>query len=407
MFYIQRDFSLVAMHSIEWLSSLQKRGIKLGLERMEYLLSFILPLKYKIIHVGGTNGKGSVCQYLGNILRQEGYDVGIYTSPHLERINERIVINGKEISDEELKKHAEFFMDKDVGITFFECLTVIALKHFNGKVDFAIMEVGLGGRYDATNVVSPMLTIITNVSKEHESFLGDDIKSIASEKAGIIKNAPVITAAKGKALGVIQKKAKERNVPIIIVGRDVKWKHKSKNSFVIKGKETYEIDSPLQGIFQGENIAISIASAELLGLSKEAIIKGIKKTKWHGRMEKIGQFILDGAHNPEAIKMLRKSLKDFSYKNIYIIFGVMKDKNIEGMIDELPPCKKIFTTMVKNERACNSKKLASMAKAIPTENVEEAIKKAMKEAGKDDIICITGSLYVVGEARKIVKNMMG
>ena len=391
------------MKPLEWLFSLQKRGIHLGLERMEYLFSFIEPLKYKIIHVGGTNGKGSVCQYLSNILQEEGYDVGVYTSPHLERINERIVINGKEISDGELKKHAKFFMEKDKGITFFECITAIALKHFNGKVDVAIIEVGLGGRYDATNVISPILTIITNVSVEHEPFLGNNIESIAYEKAGIIKNAPVVTAAKGKALDIIQKRANEKKVPVIVIGKDIKWRHKSKNHFIIEGKNTYEIKSPLNGIFQGENIAIAIGSSEQLGLHKKSIVDGIKKTKWKGRMEKIGQFILDGAHNPAAIEALSISLKNFSYKNLHIIFGVMKDKDIKKMINALPPCKHIFTTMVNNERACDSKKLAKMIDgAIPTENVEEAIKKAIKKAEEKDIICITGSLYVVGEARKII-----
>lgn len=390
---------------LDWLFSLQKRGIHLGLERMEHLLSFIQPLEYKIIHVGGTNGKGSVCQYLSSILREEGYNVGTYTSPHLERVNERIVINGKEISDEELKKHAEFFMEKDVGMTFFECITAIALKHFKNKVDFAVIEVGLGGKYDATNVVSPILTIITNVSKEHELLLGENIEKIASEKAGIIKNAPVVTAAKGKALDIIQKKANERNVPIVIIGRDVKWKYESNNHFIIEGKNIYEIESPLQGIFQGENIAIAIASAEFLELNKKAIVEGIKKTKWHGRMERIGQFILDGAHNPAAMKALKESLNHLSC-NIHIIFGVMKDKDIKGMIDLLPSYKSIFTTMVKNERAYGSKKLADMIEnAIPTESVEEAIRKAMKKADEEDIICITGSLYVVGEARKIIKHM--
>ncbi len=396
------------MKPLEWLFSLKKRGIHLGLDRMEHLLSFIEPLEYHIIHVGGTNGKGSVCQYLSNILQEAAYNVGVYTSPHLEKVNERITINGKEISDEELKEHASFFMEKDDDITFFECFTAIALKHFNHKVDFAVVEVGLGGRYDATNIVSPMLTVITNVSKEHEFFLGKDIGSIAHEKAGIIKNAPVVTAAKGKALEIIQEKAKEHNVPLVIIGRDVRWKRTSPNHFIVKAKNHYEIKSLLQGIFQGENIAIAIGSAELLELRKKVIIEGIQKTKWHGRMEKIGQFVLDGAHNPAAIHALKVSLNDFSYKNLHLVFGVMKDKDIREMVHALPPCTSIFTTMVNDERAYDSKKLAEMIEgAIPTENVSEALQKAREKAEKGDLICITGSLYVVGEARKVIRHLSG
>jgi dihydrofolate synthase/folylpolyglutamate synthase len=395
------------MKPLEWLLSLKKRGIHLGLERMQYLFSFVKPLDYRTIHVGGTNGKGSVCAYLGAILQDAGYNVGVYTSPHLEKLNERITVNGREISDEELEKHAEFFMKKKGSITFFECLTAIALSYFNHKVDFAVIEVGLGGRHDATNIISPTLTIITNVSKEHEVFLGQDIESIALEKAAIIKNVPVITAAKGKALKIIQEKAQNNNAPLVVIGKDVKWTHTSRNRFIIKANKCYEIHSPLYGMFQGENIAVAVGSAEVLGLSEKNIIRGIQKTKWYGRMEKIGQFLLDGAHNVTAINALKASLHECAYKNLYLIFGVMKDKDVKGMVDALPPSTHIFTTMVDDERAYPSKKLAEMIEdAIPTESVYEAIHKARENADDNDLICITGSLYVVGEARKIVQHLL-
>lgn len=394
------------MKPLERLLSLKKRGIHLGLERMQHLFSFVKPLNYHIIHVGGTNGKGSVCAYLGAILQEAGYNVGVYTSPHLEKLNERITINGREITDAELEKHATFFMEKGDNITFFECLTAIALKYFNHKVDFAVIEVGLGGRHDATNIISPTLTIITNVSKEHEVFLGQNIEAIASEKAAIIKNAPVVTAAKGKALKIIQQKAQNNHVPVVVIGRDVKWTHVSGNRFIIEANKYYKLHSPLYGIFQGENIAIAVGGTEVLGVNEKNIIGGIQKTKWHGRMEKIGQFILDGAHNVTAMNALKTSLQKCAYNNLHLIFGVMKDKDVKGMIDALPQSAHIFTTMVNDKRAYPSKKLAEMIEnAIPTESVDEAIQKARENAGENDLICITGSLYVVGEARKIVRHL--
>jgi dihydrofolate synthase/folylpolyglutamate synthase len=267
------------------------------------------------------------------------------------------------------------------------------------------MEVGLGGRYDATNIVTPTLTIITNVTMEHEFFLGENIESITKEKAGIIKNVPIVTAATGKAQRIIERAAKKNNVQLTAIGKDVEWRCVSPNSFVVNTKQDcYHIKSPLHGTFQGENIAVAIASAELFGIKKKNIVEGIRKTKLHGRMEIIGQVLLDGAHNPAAIRALTHSLQGFSFKNLILVFGVMKDKNIKKMIDALPVYTQVYTTMAENDRAYDSKSLAELLEnATPTLGVEDAIKKALKQANVDDLICVTGSLYVVGEARGILK----
>ncbi|MEM1514338.1 MAG: folylpolyglutamate synthase/dihydrofolate synthase family protein [Candidatus Thermoplasmatota archaeon] len=386
-----------------WLENENK--ISLSLERMEKFIKERGKTKYKCIHVGGTNGKGSVCHFIYNILRQN-YRVGLYTSPHLERLNERIIVDDVEISNEEIEKYKYL---KIYNFTYFEALTAIAIDYFEKKnVDYAVFEVGLGGRLDATNVIEPEISIITNVSLEHENFLGKDIASIAKEKAGIIKNAPIITACKGEALEVIKNIAEEKNVDLYIVGKDVRWKKIEKNKFLIEADEIYSLETKMNGIFQGENIAIAVKAGELLGLEKEKIVSGIEKTFLPGRMEKIGKFILDGCHNPKAIEAFSSSISEFNSRLI-IIFGAMKDKNIPEMISRLPQATLYIATKSSSERAIEAGVIAKIGKKygidfIVKRNIEEAISFAKEIAKENEIICIIGSLYLVGEARKIIKE---
>ncbi|MEM2583791.1 MAG: folylpolyglutamate synthase/dihydrofolate synthase family protein [Candidatus Thermoplasmatota archaeon] len=386
-----------------WLENENK--ISLSLERMEKFIKERGKTKYKCIHVGGTNGKGSVCHFIYNILRQN-YRVGLYTSPHLERLNERIIVDDVEISNEEIEKYKYL---KIYNFTYFEALTAIAIDYFEKKnVDYAVFEVGLGGRLDATNVIEPEISIITNVSLEHENFLGKDIASIAKEKAGIIKNAPIITACKGEALEVIKNIAEEKNVDLYIVGKDVRWKKIEKNKFLIEADEIYSLETKMNGIFQGENIAIAVKAGELLGLEKEKIVSGIEKTFLPGRMEKIGKFILDGCHNPKAIEAFSSAISEFNSRLI-IIFGAMKDKNIPEMISRLPQATLYIATKSSSERAIEAGLIAKIGKKygidfIVKRNIEEAISFAKEIAKENEIICIIGSLYLVGEARKIIKE---
>ncbi|MEM2715715.1 MAG: folylpolyglutamate synthase/dihydrofolate synthase family protein [Candidatus Thermoplasmatota archaeon] len=386
-----------------WLENENK--ISLSLERMEKFIKERGKTKYKCIHVGGTNGKGSVCHFIYNILRQN-YRVGLYTSPHLERLNERIIVDDVEISNEEIEKYKYL---KIYNFTYFEALTAIAIDYFEKKnVDYAVFEVGLGGRLDATNVIEPEISIITNVSLEHENFLGKDIASIAKEKAGIIKNAPIITACKGEALEVIKNIAEEKNVDLYIVGKDVRWKKIEKNKFLIEADEIYSLETKMNGIFQGENIAIAVKAGELLGLEKEKIVSGIEKTFLPGRMEKIGKFILDGCHNPKAIEAFSSAISEFNSRLI-IIFGAMKDKNIPEMISRLPQATLYIATKSSSERAIEAGVIAKIGKKygidfIVKRNIEEAISFAKEIAKENEIICIIGSLYLVGEARKIIKE---
>lgn len=386
-----------------WIDELKENVIDLSLKRMRKFIKEHGKLPYKIIHVGGTNGKGSVSHFIYSILKQR-HKVGIYTSPHLERVNERIIVDGEMISDEDIEKYTWL---KKYNFTYFEALTAIALMHFLEKeVEYAVIEVGLGGRLDATNVVDAIVTIITNVSLEHENLLGKSIEEIAREKAGIIKSAPVITAAKGKALEIIEEEARKKGVDIYVVGRDVRWEKLGKNEFLIESGERYKVKSPLYGSFQGENIALAIKACELLGMKREDIIEGIKNAKLHGRMEIVGNYILDGCHNPAAIAAFSSSIGEFG-KEFTFIFGAMKDKNVEEMVKKLPDAGVYIATKVDNERAMSPRQIAEIGRHygknfIVTENVKEAIEVADKIS--QGMICIIGSLYVVGEARKILRE---
>jgi len=417
--------------AIDWLYSFEKFGIKLGLERITYICEKLgnPQNSYKIIHVGGTNGKGSLCKYLESILFESGYSVGVYISPHIQRFSERFVVNKKEISESDVVllvekiKHIidDMIKNKDIP-TFFEIVTAMAFEYFKQKkIDFAIIEVGLGGRFDATNIVNPLVSVITNVSLEHQDRLGKTIGDISFEKSGIIKkNIPVVTAAKDDALEVIKKVAKEKNTSITIVGNNYKkikggmdWQE-----FEIVGSlKTYNVKTSNGGGFQGENIALSIATVEQLQINgiyftDDAIIEGIVNTVNPGRME-IFSFepliILDGAHNIAGITTLKKTLKeDFVYDKLILVIGILSDKNVREMLETITPIAEIvIVTKSQNSRAEDPEKLKEIVnrkEVVIRDRVTNAIDYAKEVASKKDMICITGSLFTVGEARDYLQK---
>ena len=417
--------------TITWLYSFEKFGIKLGLDRINSICKELGdPQKnYKTIHVGGTNGKGSVCRFLQSILTNSGYKTGVYTSPHIQRFSERFIIDNKEISDTEvvllvkkIKPIIDKMIKKDNTPTFFEIVTAMAFLYFKEKkVDFAVIEVGLGGRYDATNIAEPILSIITNVTLEHQDVLGYKIDDIAFEKAGIIKNKiPVITAAKDSALDVIKKVADKKNAPINIIDFG-SWKKIKVGAdwqeFLINGSlKEYNVKTSLLGKHQGENVALTISAIEKLQMSgvfitDEAIFEGIEKTINPGRMEIVGfepLIVLDGAHNVAGVDSLKKTLKDdFVYNKLIIVLGILSDKNVKEMLKIIISIGDVIvTTKSKNKRATEPAKLKEMIeklnfkKQVFVKNkVHEAVKYALLIAKKDDLICVTGSLFTVGEAR--------
>jgi len=369
----------------DWLYSLQGRGSVLGLERVKELLSKLNnpQSNLKCIHVAGTNGKGSTCAILSSILKEADYKVGMYTSPHLKRFTERIQINGEEITQPELNRLIEKIKPLVTDQTFFEVTTAIAFQYFKEQdVDFAILEVGLGGRLDATNVITPLISIITHISLEHTHILGKTIEEIAKEKAGIIKeNIPVITLAKNKTIKEI---AKQKHSEIFI-------------------PKIPKLNLNLKGEFQLENASLAIKAAELLNINSESIKKGLESVKWPGRLEFLEKNVLvDCAHNPEGIAALKKEIKKLNYEKIITVTGILKDKDKKTMITQLSEFSDyIIFTKPNTERAEEPeelKKLTNTRNEIIID-VKKALKKAKKLANPDDLILITGSIYIVGEVK--------
>jgi len=417
--------------AFDWLCSFDKYGWILGLERITSLLE---PLgnphrELKVIHVAGTNGKGSVCKYISSILQKAGYTVGVYLSPHIERFSERIVVNNQEISEEELamlvsevRPLVEEMKQNDSTPTFFEIVTALAFQYFkNRTVDYAVVEVGLGGRFDATNVVTPLVSVITNISLEHTDILGNDITSIAFEKAGIIKDqVPVITAATQNARGTIEHVARERNAPILCIDRTM-WKRMSfkgkYQEFVIQGSfKDYTVKTSLLGQHQGENIAVAIAVVERLQMSgvyitDGDILDGIAATFHPGRMEIVSEkplVLLDGAHNPDGMSWLAKTLKeDFSSHRFILVLGVLKEKDIKTMVSTIIPLfDVVIVTKSANPRASDPlflkeiiERFDAKKKIFIEDSIPEAIDHAKRIAKQKDMICVSGSLFTVGEAR--------
>lgn len=386
---------------------------------------------FKSIHIAGTKGKGSTSAIVQSILREAGYKTGLYTSPHLISFRERIRINDELISEEDtarLLTQIKYFADKTSGDepTFFEVYTALSYLYFSEKkVDFAVFEVGLGGRLDATNILKPLVSVITPISYEHTDKLGTTLTAIAGEKAGIVKDDSicVIAPQEEEALNAIVKVCREKRVKIILIGTDIKFKEIS----FTQSKERFEVDGlhgsypglemSLLGSHQVANAATAIGAVEALKfynieIGKDAIKRGVKIAKWPGRLEVVSKdpyVILDGAQNRASANALVRAVKRiFKYDGIVLVLGVSKDKDIKGILDELLPCagRVVLTKSKIVERAADPngiKKLIPHGKDLYlTDNLKEAIEKAKEIAGKKDLILITGSLFVVGEARQII-----
>ena len=420
--------------AIGWVSSFQKHGMKLGLERIIKICHGLgnPQEKFKTIHVAGTNGKGSVCRFIGSILSQNSYNVGIYTSPHLQRFTERIIVNGSEINEEEIidlvkkiRPIVEKLIKTNDAPTYFEIVTAMAFLYFKEKkVDYAVIEVGLGGRFDATNIIKPILCIITNISLEHENVLGKKISDIAFEKAGIIKkNIPVVTYAEGASLNTIKKVADENKSVLTVVTNDffekksggINWQ----NIKVFGSLKEYDLTIQMAGGFQAKNLALSIIAIEILQMngvyiSDESIKKGVKNTIFPGRMEIISSkplLMLDGAHNIEGIKELIATIKkDFIYNRVIVIFAALKDKNIKEMLSFIITISDILIiTKSDNSRACAPEEIFKFlekqknnTEIIIKEKIADAIDHAKNIAQENDLILVTGSLFTVGNARDVL-----
>jgi len=408
---------------------LRRFGIILGLATIRSILNALGDPQnnFYSIHVAGTNGKGSVAAALSSILQQSGYRVGLYTSPHLVRFNERICINNRQISNDAVVKSYQAVQKAHLGNrtpTFFELTTAMAFYEFaRRRVDWAVIETGMGGRLDATNVIDPVISIITNVSMEHRAYLGNTLARIAREKAGIIKQAtPVVTAIKQRqAKSVIQRIAGKKSAPLYMLGKNFKVRRQPAGGFSYYGIENtwHDMHTALQGHYQVENAALAIAACELLNknhtsISQQSIRDGLIKTSWPGRLEIVSEhpmIILDGAHNLMAARELAKFLgNNLAQRSITLVVGILDDKPYQSMLKSLlPVCSRVIVTRAKTGRALDPLRLFETAKKTLSDvrivsDVAQAFKQAVAEADFNDVICIAGSLYVVGEAKAAIEK---
>ena len=387
-------------------------------------------LAARTIHIAGTKGKGSVAAMIAQVLSDSGYKTGLYTSPHLHTLRERISLDGSLISEAdfaaamaEVKPFIES-MKQDTSfrqLTYFEALTALVFAYFKKKrLDFQVLEVGLGGRLDATNVARPVICIITPISLDHTQILGNSLEEIAREKAGIIKSGcwVVLSPQPEEAASVITDICREKEAKVVQVGKEITWYmiggDLHHQSLVIEGRTgKYQVSIPLLGDFQLENAAAAVAALEILASAGFAIpaadiARGLARVKWPGRFQILQQnpmVLVDGAHNVASMRRLVSNIKSyFSYKRIFLVFGTSCDKDIPGIINELVALSpQVIVTQTPHSRAAPLSTLAAEfgkrdIEPEIRETVAEAISRALYLADKTDIICVTGSLFVAGEA---------
>jgi len=391
-----------------------------NLKRMEALLEKLgnPHLAYPVIHVTGSKGKGSVCALCASALQAGGYKTGLYTSPHLFEYTERIQVNGQAISKEELVKLVDEMkaaIESVPKLTTFEITTALGFLYFaRQNCTAAVIEVGLGGRLDATNVVRPRVAVITSISYDHTAILGETLTLIAGEKAGIIKpDCPAVSAPQTpEALAVLEKVAAERCVPLTVVGRDLRTtlltNSLSGQTFQISSSSIAQLtlSMPLLGSHQIENAATAFAALEASGLelSYPAIQKGFYQVKWPARFEVARQeppIVFDSAHNQDSFARLRATLDlYFPGRPIYLIFGVSEDKMMSGMLREIKPrLTKLIATQSEHPRALDAEKIVKVASKAGIESeaatpVEAALARALELAGNTGVVLSAGSLFV-------------
>ena len=427
--------------ALDYIYDLTKYGIKLGLENIKYLLYLLgnPHKKLKIIHVAGTNGKGSTASLISSILKSDGYKVGLYTSPHLVDFTERIKINQKPISRKkvsELLERIKPLIEKVSQTppyghpTFFEVITSLAFLYFyEEKVDFLVLEVGLGGRLDATNVTEPLVSVITHVDYDHMDKLGNSLEKIAREKGGIIKPGGIVISSKqyDEVYKEIKKIADDKNSLLYSTGKEINYKVVKSDVqgviFDLKGIYHHykNLHTPLLGRHQADNATNAVAAVEALkmkgtDISQKAIRDGLEKVKWTGRLEIVRNnptIILDGAHNPNGAKIMHQALEEiFSYRYLTLVLAIFADKDYKKIIEVLAPgADLIIATKAENPRAASPQAISKEAakyinenKIIAIENIPQAINYALSNSKEDALICITGSLYTVGEAKKYFKT---
>ncbi|MBN9653847.1 bifunctional folylpolyglutamate synthase/dihydrofolate synthase [Halobacillus sp. GSS1] len=418
--------------AIDWIHSREKFKVKPGLKRMEWMMERLghPEKKFRSVHIAGTNGKGSTLSFLRYILQQQGMSVGTFTSPYIEKFNERISVDGQSIQDEAL---AEFVLrvkplSEELGQTHlgepteFEIITAVAMLYFSEtSLDLVLIETGLGGRFDSTNILTPVLSLITNIGHDHMNVLGSTIREIAEEKAGIIKpEIPVVTGVKQQeAIEVITQKARSCHSKVFRLGRDFNITHQSSSddgeSFVF-ANETFHPEtfvSQMKGPHQVENASLAIQAAEVLRalgiqIDRNLYRKGITSTRWPARFEKVMDApltIIDGAHNEEGTSALVETVKrHYADKRVVLVYSALEDKPVKKMLNQLESVvDKAYMTTFEFPRALKGHELAEysdIAETVAIEDYKQAIQIASEQVGEDGILLITGSLYFISRIRE-------
>ncbi len=427
--------TLTPEEALNYLYSLIPKGIKLGLKNISAVLNELgnPQLNTPSIHIAGTNGKGSTAAFCESILRNAGYKVGLYTSPHLNHFGERIQINRIPLTESEVMqlvaKIKNVVENLKIPITFFEFGTAMAFLHFaEQETDINVIEVGMGGRLDATSLCKGDITIITSIAKEHTSYLGNKIEEITFEKASVIKEGGTVFAVKGikKVHEVIKNISDQKSANAQFLGEHFVFKKTpGKNSPLLITYQNHDVclkdlEISLTGGFQASNAALALSAcmhhARRTGkeISEQSIRTGLKNTSWAGRMEVISSrptILLDIAHNPAAVKEMAKSAqKLFSYTRVFVIYGAMKDKQSDEMLQKLTSFADHFILVRPNqERSENPTRFKRILKKYNAsceviKSIPKAIRKVKQTALSDDMVCITGSIFTVGEAKQYLEN---
>ncbi|UCD70778.1 MAG: bifunctional folylpolyglutamate synthase/dihydrofolate synthase [Syntrophobacterales bacterium] len=418
--------------SMDYLFGLERHGIVFGLANiLKILKSLGNPHeKVKVIHVGGTNGKGSTAAMIQSILCRYGYRIGLYTSPHLISFTERLRIDGREITEEEVVRLTHRIRGGvrenriPETFTFFDFTTAMAMLYFvEAGVDLAIVEVGLGGRLDSTNVVDPLLAIITNISMDHRDYLGGTLEEVAREKAGIIKEgrAVVTAASQPRVLDLLRRISLEKKAPLFRVGRDFRARRVGPRRFNYHGRklDLPNLELNLAGRHQITNAITALGAIEMVRengymIGEEAIYEGLRGVRWSGRLEVVMEspmVLLDGAHNPGAAKSLKEAIvEEFVYERLLLVLGIMNDKDYRRIISILVPLADMTVLCrPRCERAALPQALFNEVNRIEKkgkiiEDVGEAVQHLLSIASEKDLICITGSFYTIGEAKAFLSR---
>lgn len=404
---------------LTWLFARQRFGARLELGRMRELARRLGDPqgRYRCVLVGGTNGKGTTAAVLAAALREGGERVGLTTSPHLQHLRERVVVDGLAVAGEVLadslarvRPHAD-----RLEATFFEAVTAAAMLTFaDAGVDSAVLEVGLGGRFDATNIVSPALSLVTGVALDHTSVLGGTLREIAAEKAGILRpGVPAWTGAEGEALVWLEREAEARGARIRTLAREVAMEVSDLGweglalTLDLPAART-RLRTPLVGVHQARNVALAVVGAAELGVSPEAAARAAGATRWPGRLERLpagdGWLVLDGAHNPESAAALAGALRILEGRVPVLVLGMSADKDVAAVADALAPVadRVIATRAASSPRAMAADRLAgAVPGAVAVDRLEEALARARVVAGARGTVVVAGSLFLVGEVRAL------